>query len=39
MTLRGGYFMPGDAAAYLINGNAQNKENVWELKGTFTYKF
>lgn len=39
LTLRGGYFMPGDAANYLINGNTANDDAAWELKGTVTYKF
>lgn len=39
LTLRGGYFMPGTAAAYLINGNSANQDNAWELKGTVTYRF
>lgn len=39
LILRGGYFIPGDGAAYLINGNATNKEDAWELKGMVTYKF
>lgn len=39
LMLRSGYFMPGDAAAYLINGNNLNKENAWEFKGTITYRF
>ena len=39
LTLRGGVFMPGDAAAFLINGTNAYKENAWELKATITYKF
>lgn len=39
LTFRGGYFMPGDAAGYLINGNTDNLDPVWELKGVITYKF
>ena len=39
LTLRGGFFLPGNAAAYLITGNADNKDTVWELKSTITYKF
>ncbi len=37
--LRGGYFIPGDAAGYLINGNTDNADPVWELKGMVVYKF
>ncbi len=37
--LRGGYFMPGDAAGYLLNGNTQNSDAAWELKGMVLYKF
>lgn len=39
LTLRGGFFMPGDAVGYLINGNTDNNDSVWELKSTITYKF
>jgi len=39
LTLRGGYFMPGDAAGYLINGNTSMNDPAWELKTTVTYKF
>ena len=38
-TLRGGYFIPGDAAGYLINGNNTFTDPAWELKSTITYKF
>ncbi len=39
-TLRGGYFIPGDAAEYLINGKlAANADPAWELKGTVALKF
>ncbi len=38
-TLRGGYFMPGKAARYLINGTSAYKDAAWELKSTITYKF
>jgi hypothetical protein len=38
-TLRGGYFLPGDAAGYLINGTNQFSDNAWELKSTITLKF
>ncbi|MBT5058157.1 MAG: alginate export family protein [Gemmatimonadetes bacterium] len=37
--LRGGIFMPGDAAGYLINGNALSDDSAWELKGVITLKF
>ena len=41
LTLRGGYFMPGDAAAYLINGtkDGYDLKPAWELKFTVTHKF
>ncbi|APF19314.1 hypothetical protein Calab_3621 [Caldithrix abyssi DSM 13497] len=38
-TIRGGYFIPGTAAGYLINGNDDFTDPVWELKSTITYKF
>ncbi len=38
-TLRGGYFMPGKAAGYLINGTDKYSDPAWELKSTITYKF
>ncbi|MFZ0391434.1 MAG: hypothetical protein WAN36_13325 [Calditrichia bacterium] len=38
-TIRGGYFMPGDAAGYLIRGNTRSDDPAWELKSTITYKF
>lgn len=38
-TVRGGIFMPGDAAGYLINGTNEYNDNVKELKSTLTYKF
>lgn len=38
-TIRGGYFMPGKAAGYLINGNDKYSDAAWELKSTITYKF
>ncbi len=37
--LRGGYFIPGDAAGYLINGNNTNTDPAYELKGMVVYKF
>jgi hypothetical protein len=37
--LRGGYFIPGDAALYLINGSAAADDPAWELKGLITCKF
>ena len=39
LMLRGGVFMPGDAAGYLINGTNDYKDKAWELKATVTYKF
>ncbi len=39
LTLRGGYFIPGDAAGYLINGTTAYNDPAWELKGTITMKF
>jgi len=39
VTLRGGYFMPGDAVGYLIRGNTSFNDPAWELKTTVTYKF
>lgn len=38
-TIRGGYFMPGKAAGYLINGTDKYNDGAWELKSTLTYKF
>lgn len=38
-SLRGGYFFPGDAAGYLINGNATNLDPAYEFKGVILYKF
>ncbi len=38
-TLRGGYFIPGDAAKYLITGSTNYDDAAWELKSTITYKF
>ncbi len=38
-TIRGGYFMPGKAAGYLINGSDTWDDPAWELKSTITYKF
>ena len=37
--LRGGYFIPGDAAGYLINGHNVDMVPAYELKGMVTYKF
>ncbi|GAB4337933.1 MAG: hypothetical protein Kow0037_21440 [Calditrichia bacterium] len=39
LTLRGGVFLPGDAAGYLINGHNNNDDPAWELKSTITFKF
>ncbi len=38
-TLRGGYFMPGKAVGYLINGTDSYTDNAWELKSVLTLKF
>ncbi|MGQ9494796.1 MAG: alginate export family protein [Thermoanaerobaculaceae bacterium] len=38
-TLRGGYFWPGDAALYLINGNDRYKEDAWELRTQLNFSF
>lgn len=38
-TLRGGYFLPGTAAGYLINGTDKFDDPAWELKGEVTFKF
>lgn len=37
--LRGGVFLPGDAAGYLINGHAGADDPAWELKGIVTARF
>ena len=37
--LRGGYFMPGSAAGYLINGTDEYDSAAWELKSFILYKF
>jgi len=37
--LRGGYFIPGTAAGYLINGTDKYTTAAWELKSFVTYKF
>ena len=34
-----GYFVPGDAAALLINGNTDHKDPAWELKQVVDVKF
>ena len=39
LIFRGGYFMPGDAAGYLIKGNATDLIPAWELKGMVLLKF
>lgn len=39
LELRGGYFLPGAAAGYLINGTDKYDDPAWELKGLVTYKF
>ncbi len=38
-TLRGGYFWPGDAALYLVNGNNLHAKNAWELRTQLTFTF
>jgi hypothetical protein len=39
VAFRGGYFMPGPAAGYLINGTDRFDTAAWELKGMATYRF
>lgn len=39
LTARGGYFSPGTAAGYLINGSDQWLDPAWELKGEVTFTF
>ena len=39
LILRGGYFLPGDAAGYLINGNTNALDTAYEFKGMVLYKF
>jgi hypothetical protein len=39
VSLRGGVFLPGDAALYLIRGNNAIDDPAWELKGMITLKF
>ncbi|HFE63335.1 MAG TPA: hypothetical protein ENK14_02825, partial [Caldithrix sp.] len=39
LILRGGYFMPGDAAGYLIVGNNKDLDPAWEAKAIVLYKF
>lgn len=39
LILRGGYFMPGDAAGYLIKGNATDLVPAWEMKALVLFKF
>ncbi|MBL7052703.1 MAG: alginate export family protein, partial [Candidatus Marinimicrobia bacterium] len=39
LMLRGGYFIPGDAAGYLINGHKNTLDPAYELKGMVVYKF
>jgi hypothetical protein len=34
-----GYFIPGDAAGYLINGGTDSLEPAWEVKQVFAAKF
>lgn len=37
--VRGGYFMPGDGALYLINGHNKLDDPAWELKGVVAAAF
>lgn len=37
--LRGGYFLPGDGALYLINGHNKLDDPAWELKGVVAATF
>ena len=39
LILRGGYFMPGDAAGYLIVGHNKDLDPAWEAKAIVLYKF
>lgn len=39
LLLRGGYFIPGDAAGYLIVGHNEDLQPAYELKGMFLIKF
>lgn len=39
LILRGGYFIPGDAAGYLILGHKNDLEPAYEVKGMFLVKF
>jgi hypothetical protein len=39
LTLRGGYFKPGVASQYLINGNSNYNKAAWELRGEVTFTF
>ena len=39
LLFKGGYFMPGDAAGYLIVGHANDLQPAYELKGMFLVKF
>jgi hypothetical protein len=38
-TVRGGYMFAGDAAGYLINGNALSRKDPWELRTTVRVNF
>lgn len=38
-TFRGGLFMPGDAAGYLINGTSAYDDDAYELRTTIQYSF
>lgn len=39
LIFRGGFFMPGTASQYLINGNDLYDESPWELKTVILFKF
>ena len=39
LIFRGGYFIPGTASQYLINGNDTYDEAPWELKTVILFKF
>lgn len=39
LLLRGGYFMPGDGAGYLIVGHNNDLQPAYEVKGMFLVKF
>ncbi len=39
VALRGGYFLVGDAARLLVNGDTLNRRNAWEIKPTLLFRF